>query len=347
MRIHALILAGAVLMAPFAAVGAVGKEGAKAGTTAAAQPPVAAIHAPAPATGRIVLLGTGGGPIARVSRSQPATLLQVGGRAYLIDVGSGTARQVVRAGVRLATVDAVFLTHLHLDHTAGLMGFLALDWTDRREAPVSIYGPPGTHDLVRDTLKALEIGGTIYRLQIPGLPPIATIFTGHDWEVSTEREVYRDKLITVRAVENSHYDTMHMPETAHGIDRSYSYRFDLPGRSIVFTGDTGPSRAVEQLARGADLLVTEMIDLDSVLASLGKRQAATGVDQKPLVDHMVKEHLTPENIGRLAAAAGVKKVVVSHIGTLGTETINDAAVLAAIHKHYSGPVAIGEDLAVY
>ncbi|MCE7902384.1 MAG: MBL fold metallo-hydrolase [Gammaproteobacteria bacterium PRO9] len=349
MRVHALVLVGVILMTPCIPASAADKATTAAQVSAQvpAQVPATASRGPALEPSRVVLLGTGGGPIARVTRSQPASLLQVGGRAYLIDVGAGTARQVVRAKVRLSAIDTVFLTHLHLDHTAGLMGFLALDWMDRREVPVSIFGPPGTWDLVAGTLKALEIGGMIYRLQIPGLPPIASVFTGHDWEVSTAREVYRDKLITVRAVENSHYDTMHMPKTAHGIDRSYSYRFDLADRSIVFTGDTGPSRAVEQLARGADLLVTELIDLDSVLATLGRRQAASGIDQKPAVDHMEKEHLTPENIGRLAAAAGVKQVVISHIGTLGTETINREAVLAAIHRHYTGPVAIGEDLDVY
>lgn len=310
--------------------------------------PAPAAGSPVSATSRIVLLGTGGGPIARIGRSQPATLLQVGTKAYLIDVGEGTPRQMVRAGVKPSAVDAVFFTHLHLDHTAGLMGFLALDWTDRRQKPVEIYGPPGTQSLVHDTLQALKTGEVIFRLQIPGLPEMASVFSGHDWEVTTAREVYRDGTITVRAVENSHYSTMQMPRTDHGIDRAYSYRFDMPGRSVVITGDTGPSRAVEELARGADVLVSELIDLDSVIASLQARKAATGVDQQPLIDHMEKEHLTPENIGRLAAAAGVKRVVLTHFGTApGVEAIDRDAIIAGIRKHYQGPVDLGEDLAAY
>lgn len=297
---------------------------------------------------RLILLGTGGGPIARVSRSQPANLLEAGGKTYLIDIGAGTPRQVVRAGVELKAIDAVFITHLHFDHTAGTMGFLALDWMARRQAPVIFYGPPGTRNLVSDTLKALASGEAIFRPELPDLRPMDSIFSGRDLDVTTASEVYRDKVVTVRAVENSHYSTMHLAKTGHGIDRSYSYRFDLPDRSIVFTGDTGPSRAVEELARGADLLVSEVIDLDALKASLRKRQAATGIDQQPLIDHMALEHLTPGNVGKLAAAAGVKMVVLSHIATPpGMEAINVEAILAGVRRHYSGPVRMGEDLAVY
>lgn len=337
-----LILALALALAPTPAAAASQKP----------RPAPAALKKPSPrqvpVADRVILLGTGGGPIARISRSQPANLLEAGGKSYLIDIGAGTPRQVVRAGVNLNAIDAVFITHLHFDHTAGIMGFLALDWMARRLAPVDFYGPPGTHNLVSDTLKALASGEAIFRPELPDLQPMDSLFSGHDLDVTTAREVYRDKIVTVRAVENSHYDTMHLPKTGHGIDRSLSYRFDLADRSVVFTGDTGPSRAVEALARGADLLVSEVIDLDALIVSLRKRQAATGIDQQPLIDHMAVEHLTPENVGKLAAAAGVKMVVLSHIATPpGMETIDAETILAGVRKHYSGPVRIGEDLAVY
>ncbi len=299
----------------------------------------------APAASRVVLLGTGGGPIARIGRSQPANLLQVGGKTYLIDIGDGMPRQLVRAGVPLNAVDAVFLTHLHFDHTAGIMGFLALDWQARRREPVHFYGPPGTRALVMDTLRALGSGEAIFRPQLPDLPAMASVFFGKDWDVTTPREVYRDGAVTVRAVENSHYGTMHLDPGEHGVNRSYSYRFDMADRVVVFTGDTGPSVAVEQLARGADVLVSEIIDIDAIIAGLKRRQQATGVDQQPLIDHMVQEHLTPENVGRMAAAAGVKTLVLTHFATPpGKEDFDSAAMLAAIRKHFSGRVVFGEDL---
>ena len=69
---------------------------------------------------RVILLGTGGGPILRKGRSQPASLLVIDGAAYLIDAGDGVSRQMTLAEVPGTTLRAVFLTHLHLDHTAGL-----------------------------------------------------------------------------------------------------------------------------------------------------------------------------------------------------------------------------------
>lgn len=304
--------------------------------------------APPSADERLVLLGTGGGPIARVSRSQPANLLQVGKKTYVIDIGAGTSRQIVRAGLRPNAIDAVFITHLHFDHTAGIMGFMALDWQDRRKAPVRIYGPPGTQELVDRTLSALAGGEGIFRPQLPDLGPMAGVFSGSDWDVTNAREVYRDEEVTVTAVENSHYDTMHLEPTSHGIDRAYSYRFETGSRSIVFTGDTGPSAAVEKLARDVDVLVSEIIDIDAIAASLARRQAATGIDQTPLLDHMKQEHLTPENVGRMAANARAKKLVLTHFATPpGIEGIDKDALLADIRKHYGGPVEFGEDLAVY
>jgi ribonuclease BN (tRNA processing enzyme) len=307
-----------------------------------------ATGAPATQGDRLVLLGTGGGPIARVSRSQPANLLVVGGKTYLIDIGEGAPRQIVRAGGRLNAVDVVFITHLHFDHTAGLMGFLALDWQDRRRAPVAVYGPPGTKALVADTLTALGSGEAIFAPQLPDLPPMRTLFSGSDLVVGDAAEVYRDGVLRVTAVEDSHYGTMHLPETPHGRDRAYSYRFDTGRSAIVFTGDTGPSRAVEQLAKGADVLVSEVIDLPALVVSIRRRGVLSEAAMAPLIAHMAEEHLTPENVGRLAAAAGVGRVILTHFATPpGIETFDRAAMLAEIRKHYAGPVDFGEDLATY
>lgn len=315
---------------------------AAAGATAAAQMPSAG-------TGdRLTLLGTGGGPIARVSRSQPANLLRVGDKTYLIDIGDGTARQLVRADTRLRAVDAIFITHLHFDHTAGLAPFMALDWQERRTQPVAVIGPPGTAQLVDAALRYLSSGEAIFRPQLPDLGPIAAVFTGRDIDVTAARQVFDDGVVKVRAVENSHYSTVHFPARRYGRDRAYSYRFDTPRRSIVFTGDTGPSDAVAALARGADTLVTEVIDLPAIMKGLRARGAATGIDQEPLIAHMAREHLTPENVGRLAAAAGVKQVVLTHFATPpGADAIDRNWMLAEIRRHYAGPVNFGEDLASY
>ena len=116
----------------------------------------------------------------------------------------------------------------------------------------------------------------------------------------------------VTARSNTHYSFAPNSDLAKRFE-SLSYRFDLPGRSIVYTGDTGPSAAVEELARGADLLVAEMMDVDNVIALVRRNnprmpaQAAAGMET-----HLRKHHLLPKDVGELASRAGVKAVVVTH-----------------------------------
>jgi ribonuclease BN (tRNA processing enzyme) len=298
-----------------------------------------------PAASRVTLLGTGGGPIARASRSQPANLIVVRGHHYLVDAGDGTLRQLATLGVRPNRIDDIFITHLHFDHTAGLPAFMALDWQDQRRAPVGIFGPPGTVELVRRGLATFESAVNIFRPQLPDLPDFASLFQPHDLDVTTPRVVFRNADMTVTAVENSHYSTMTLPARSYGRDRSYSYRFDLPDRSIVFTGDTGPSPAVERLARGADVLVSEVIDLPAILRSLRARAHGTATDEEPLVAHMTREHLTPEEVGRLATRAGVGKVVLTHIAEPpGVEQVDAASLVAGVRSTYRGDVVLGNDL---
>ena len=117
---------------------------------------------------------------------------------------------------------------------------------------------------------------------------------------------------------------------------------------LLVTGDTGPSAAVERLGKDADLLVSEVIDLPVILESLKRRGTATAINLQPLIDHMAQEHLTPENVGKLAAAAGVKKVILTHFAQPpGMEPINRKRILAGIRLHYKGPVAFGDDLASF
>ena len=293
---------------------------------------------------RVTLLGTGGGPAAKRTRSQPASLLQVGDKAYLIDAGDGVLRQLATAGVQPNTIDAVFITHLHFDHTAGLPAFMALDWMGRRRAPVAIYGPPGTQDFVRDATTLFQSSVDIFSEQQPHLPPFESLFQAHDIAIDEPTEIYRDSVIRITAVANSHYSTMQQPQRSYGVDRSYSYRIETGRRSIVFTGDTGPSAAVERLARGADVLVSEVIDLPAIVKLLRQRGVATSLDQTKLIAHMAKEHLTPEEVGKLATRAGVKKVVLTHFAEPSDDDGDRQSIVAAVRKEFAGEVVAGRDL---
>ncbi len=293
----------------------------------------------------VVLLGTAGGPLARPARAQPASLLIVDGRYYLIDAGDGVTRQLAQLGVSPAKITTVFITHQHLDHTAGLGSLIAFRWSLAMAgsplAPMRIYGAPGTSDLAAAALGYFRTSETIFRTENKSGPTMASTVTATD---VTPGLVYQDDLVRVTAVENTHYSAVKMMPTPHGLDRSYALRFDTPHGSVVFTGDTGPSQAVTTLAKNADLLVSEVVDVPSIMGMINAQPNILPEASHSLETHMRNEHLTPEAVGRMAMAASVGAVLLTHYATVDDTGAAEARYVAAVRSIYHGPVVAGHDL---
>ena len=251
------------------------------------------------------------------------------------------ARRLAKLKFNFRSLSTIFITHGHNDHTGGLGHLLSVQWGSQHTQPINVYGPPGTQGLVKAAVSYLNYDAET-RLSSGASTPIEKVFFGHD--VGTG-PVYQDGNIKVIAVENSHY---HFPAgtPAYGKYKSYSYRFETPGRVIVFTGDTGVSDAVTELAKGADVLVSEVVSVEDVKEARirdGRWQAMSEKEQHEYIRHMVEEHLTPEQIGAMAARASVKAVILSH---LGPRPNSDDYTLWAeeVKRHFSGQVFIAKDL---
>ena len=271
----------------------------------------------------LTLLGTRGGPGAMAERAGIASLVSVGDRRYLVDAGAGVTEQLAKAGVPVTGIDVVFLTHLHDDHTAGLPALTTSSLMAPRTAGMTVIGPPQTARLIEANHAFLDVNADIRIAESGGrIKPPASLFRAS--EIGTG-VVFDDGTVKVTAVENTHYQLTGDERVSR--TKSYAYRFDMADRSIVFTGDTGVSEAVEALAKGADVLVAEMVSAKDI-ASVPDFVRA----------HMVDEHLTAEEVGQLAAKSGVGMVVLSHLREPGPE---DAEVIA---RHFDGRVVIGEDL---
>ncbi len=297
---------------------------------------------PAAAKGTtLITLGTGGGPMPRKDRTQSSNLLIVNGALYLIDAGGSVTQRIVQSGNDFRKVGKIFITHPHSDHTAGLATLLVSEWEYQRAEPIDIYGG-GVEALVKSAIAYLTPNAEI-RFSEGKQRPMADIFKGHDVNAGV---IYQDANVKVTAVENSHFKFA--PGTPpYGKYKSFSYRFDTPDRSFLFTGDTGWSDAVVDLAKGADVLVTEVTSVDDVVA-LQKRngawQAKTPAEQEGWIRHMHEEHVTPEEVGKMAAKAGVKMIVMTHLAPSPNPDDDYQRFADEAKKHFSGEIKVARDL---
>jgi len=289
---------------------------------------------------RLITLGTSAGPPPRAHRAQSSNLLIVNGALYIVDAGDGVARRVAKAGVNVREVGTVFITHHHDDHTAGLGTLLSVAWDQNRTKPIHVYGPPRTVELVTAAVQYFTISAEIRIADGGRSVPIAHVFVGHD---VTTGVVYQDTNIKVTAVENTHFAFHEGP--AAGKHKSYAFRFETSDRVIVFTGDTGPSDAVTELANGADLLVSETSSCQGRMQEMaddGRWQAMSPAEQAGIVRQMTQGHMTLDEIGKMAARANIKTVVLSHL----THKRDGDYMLWAeeVKKYFSGQVLIAKDL---
>lgn len=294
-----------------------------------------------PKPSSLITLGTAGGPSSAPHRAQSSNLLTVNGTYYVVDAGDGVARRLARAGINVRQIGTIFLTHHHDDHTAGLPTLLSLAWDRQRTQPINVYGPPRTEELVRAAVQYCTISAEIRIADGGRSVPVAQVFIGHDVGTGV---IYQDANIRVTAVENSHFCFHAGP--AFGKYKSYSYRFETPDRVIVFTGDTGASDAVTELAQGADLLVTETSSCEERKQAMikdGRWEAMGPAEQAGIMRQATQGHMSFDLIGKLATQANVKTVVMSHLTQrVGTDDYTPWA--EEVKKYFSGEVIIAKDL---
>ena len=307
---------------------------------------------PAPSSGtQILFLGTAGGPPLRLDRSEPSTLLIVDGRQYLIDCGIGTMRRMLEAGVQSEQIKTIFFTHLHSDHDLGLADVMENDFFELRGTnsgqTIAIYGPPQTKQLVDAAFVYISIPFGVFAAEPPSSYTRGTdgkfISPFETHEIENGGVIFQDDKIRVTAAENTHYALM--PAESRKQMKSYSYRIETPYGVVVFTGDTGPSEAVIRLAQGADVLVTEVEDLNQIskfVTGMAERNHWPPERTAALMAHMRHEHLDEEETGNMAAKAAVKSVVLYHYNPA-----DPAAYVAAVKKKFSGPVFAPADLDRY
>ena len=239
----------------------------------------------------ITLLGTGS-PMVDPNRAGPSTLTRAGEQIFLVDCGRGVLMRAAAAGVGAAGITALLLTHLHSDHITDLSDVITTRWiTTIGPNPLPIIGPPGTKQVVEATLAALapDISYRIGHHADITEPPRLEVYE------YTEGQVWDSAGVRITAA-----PTDHRP-----VEPTLAFRITHDGASVVLAGDTVPCETLDELARGADMLVHTVIRKD--LVALMPAQPPVRLFDEP--SPMSASHHLHHQPGALQASFGTRRQI--------------------------------------
>lgn len=265
------------------------------------------------------VLGSGGPELIRGRASSGYLVWQDGKARVLVDLGSGSMLRFEQSGARIEDLEVILLSHLHVDHSADIPALVKAAYFSERTRDLPIHGPSG-NALMPDTAAFLQallgvpggafryLAGYLGSEESFRLLPNVVAAEGRARHVAVDQPGLRLTAVPVH----------------HGPIPSLAWRVDVGGRSLAFSGDmNGDNGTLADLAAGVDLLV----------AHNAVPEGATGAARNL--------HMPPSVIAEIAAAAGVKRLVLSHRmkRTLGREI----ETTREIRKRYSGPLAFADD----
>src|SRR5580692_7480950 len=292
--------------------------------TALAAPAIA--QTPAKPRTRIVFLGTKGGPRIGIGASNPANLVMVNDTPFVIDCGMGVSRQLVSAGVPIPSLKYIFISHHHSDHNLEYGNLFYNAWAAGLTTPIHSFGPVGIEAMTR-TYWELNKFDVDTRIADEGRPDPRPLLIAKD--ITEDGMVLQTGDVKVTA-----FRTPHPP-----IVDNFAYKFETPDGTIVFSSDTAYNPKLAEFAKGADVLVHECLYLPAVDRLVAKtRNGAT------LKKHLLDSHTTTEDVGRIAAQAGVKVLVLSHFVPGDDPEVSDDDWTRDVKKNFSGRIIVAKDL---
>jgi ribonuclease BN (tRNA processing enzyme) len=312
-------------------------------------------------TTELILLGTAGAPLPVAGRGGISSALIIDRRIFVIDCGRGSPSAFANAGLDFSCLEAVFLSHFHVDHVGDLAGMLLYPWgvragDDGPLAPIRVYGPPrldtlpagdatfhrettihpelpapGTTDLVGSIL-----AGHAYHLNVMPLdtrmPDAGALVRAFDIQAPAWTEdhiqvpvvVFDDGVVRVTAIAVMHGRAV----------PALAYRFDTADGSVAFSGDTATSDDVIALAQGADILVHQVADLGYL-----ERHGFTGAG----LERMAALHTDVTEVGAVAERAHVGELILTHYLPAEPDAISAAEWARRAGQGFSGTTTAGHD----
>lgn len=285
-----------------------------------------------------VLCGAGG-PLPDPQRSGPCVAVIAGESLFLVDAGSGAARNLALRRIAPGRVAAVFLTHFHSDHIDGLGEIALLRWTQgSHTTPLPVVGPRGVERVVDGFNRAYE-QDKAYRVAHHGeavVPPSGAGLRARPFAAPPDGEaptVWEDGELRVTA-----FRVEHPP-----VQPAVGYRFDYEGRSLLVSGDTRKSANLEHFAQGVDLLVHEAL-ADHLVAMVEQAARAAGrANLAKILSDVPEYHTTPVEAAEVAEAAGAGHLLYYHVVPPLRLPGLAGAFLEGTHEAYSGGITLGVD----
>jgi ribonuclease Z len=284
----------------------------------------------------VILCGTGS-PLPDLSRAGPCVAVIAAERLFLVDVGLGSQEKIQLWRVPRAKLAGVLLTHFHSDHIGELGEVVMQSWVAGRRDPLPVYGPPGVEQVVAGFRQAYALD-TSYRIAHHGekaLPPAGAETRAHRIEMGEDGSalVFEDGGLRVTAIRVDHQP----------VEPAYGYRFDYGGRAAVISGDTARSANLAHHARGADLLLHDVLAAH-VIEALSDFVAERGNERlAKLTADIIEYHANPADAAAVAAEAGVPMVVFTHLVPPAPSFIASHVFLHGIENGSSPEVVLGQD----
>ena len=271
------------------------------------------------------VLGSGT-PNPNPERMGSAYLVLANDTPYLFDFGSGVVRRVAALSsewggnfskLDVTQLEYAFLSHIHSDHTLGLADLIITPWIIGRDKPLKIFGPEAAKDMADYIIKAYQpdIDYRIYGTQPQNDKGYKAIFTSIE-----EGVIYEDKNIMVTAFLNDHGD----------LAESYGFLIQTGDKTILISGDTGPSANLLRFGNEVDILVHEVYSQ----AGFEKKEPDWKIYHKA-------HHTSPSELAKIAKKLNPKTLVLSHILFWGS---SESEILEEIMKDYDGKVILADDL---
>lgn len=280
-----------------------------------------------------------GSPMADPTRTGPCVAVVAGRDLFVVDSGPGSTRNLLLMNLPPPRVSDVFITHYHSDHIGDLGELMLQRWAaGAAHQPLPMHGPPGLEGVVKgfQDAYALDRG---YRIAHHGeaVAPLSGFGgTPHAFMADPNGP-------DVLVLEKPGLKVWAFPVSHHPVAGAVGYRFDYKGRSVVVSGDTGPSQRLVRAAKGADLLLHEGL-APNLVADQRSAALAAGRDNYARIFHdILSYHTPPEVAAREAKEAGAKALLFYHVIPPIPVRALEGPFLGRSRAIFGGPLKVGRD----